>query len=101
MAHGHGKGIDDVAGLGVPLFQGLAEGGKQGGQRVGQRVQAAAEAAFVALGLAPVRLQVALAQHQVAAEVAGRHQGRGQHLRVVQPAAGVGLAGRHGAYVGP
>ena len=100
MAHGRGKGIDDVADLSVQLFPGLAEGGKQGGPRVGQRVQAAAEAAFVELGLAPVLLQVALAQHQVAAEVAGRHQGRGQHLRVVQATARVRLAGRHGTDMG-
>ena len=59
MAHGHGKGVDDVAGLGMQLFWGVAKGGKQGGQRV----QTAAEAAFVELGLAPVLLWVALAQH--------------------------------------
>ena len=95
VAHGHGKGVDDVAGLGVQLFQGVAKGGKQGGQRVGQRVQAAAEAAFVELGLTLVLLQVALAQHRVAAEVAGRYQGRRQHLRVVEATARVRLAGRH------
>ena len=63
MAHGHGKGVDDVAGLGMQLFWGVAKGGKQGGQRVGQRVQTAVKAAFVELGLAPVLLWVALAQH--------------------------------------
>ena len=58
-------------------------------------MQAAAEAAFVELGLAPVLLQVVLAQHQVAAEVAGRDQGRCQHLRVVEMTAHVRLTGRY------
>ena len=100
MAHNHGKGVNDVAGLGVQLFQRVAKGSKQGGQCVGQRVQAAAEAAFVELGLAPVLLQVALVQHQIAAEVAGRDQGRRQHLRVVEATAYVRLAGRYGADMG-
>jgi len=57
----------------------------------------AGQATFVELGLAPVLLEVALAQHEVAAEVARRQQGRCQHLRAVQAAAGLALAGRNRA----
>nr|GFC97989.1 hypothetical protein [Tanacetum cinerariifolium] len=62
VAHGHGKGVDDVAGLGVQRFQHLAAGGEQGQQGVGERVQAARKAALVQPLLAPVLLHVVAPQ---------------------------------------
>ena len=100
MAHGHGKRVDDVTGLGVPVFEQGAEGGEQARQRVGQRVQLPVEAALIQAFLAPVLLHVALSQRQVAAKIAGREQGRGQHLRVRQVPAWVDRPGPNGAGLG-
>nr|GFC31028.1 hypothetical protein [Tanacetum cinerariifolium] len=97
VAHGHGKGVYDVAGLGMQLFQHLAAGGEQGQQGVGKRVQAARKAALVQPLLAPVLLHVVAPQREVAPEEAGGHQRRGQHLRVGEAPARVGRHRTHGA----
>ena len=38
LAHGHGKRIHDVVGVGVQVFEHLPEGGKEHVQRIGERV---------------------------------------------------------------
>lgn len=63
LAHGHGKQIDDVAGLGVQFLEHLAAGGEQAEQGIGRRVQLPAKDALVQLVLAPVLFHVVLAQH--------------------------------------
>ena len=100
VAHGDRKRVDDVTGLGVQVFEQGAEGGKQAGQRVGQAVQMAVEPTLVQVVLPPVLLHVVLAQHHIAPKIAGRDQGRREHLRVGQVPARVGRAGPDGAGFG-
>ena len=100
VAHGDRKRVNDVAGLGAQGREQLPKRGKQARQRISQGVQLAIEPALIQVFLAPLLRHVALAQHQVATNVAGRDQGRGQHLRVVEATARVRLAGRHGTDMG-
>jgi hypothetical protein len=67
--------------------------GKECVIRIGEGMQAAGEATLSQSVLAPVLLHMVRGHHQVAAEKARGHQGRGQHLRVGQPPLVCG--GRH------
>ena len=84
MAHGYRKRVQHVAGFRVQVFKQVAHRGEGHQQRVGERMQAPGEAALVQPVLPPVLLHVVLGHDQVAAEKAGGHQGRRQHLCIGQ-----------------
>jgi hypothetical protein len=94
VTRGHGKRVEPITPVRVLVFEQLAEGGEEFIEHVAALVQLARETAFVPRPLPPVALPVALGRRQIAAKEAGRDQGRGEHLRIGEVLARVGVGCR-------